>query len=140
MTEKEKLDQITDSIIGAAIEVYRALGPGLLESAYETCLSFELTENGLKIERQKPLPVVYRGVELDCGYRLDLLIEDAVIVEVKVVDSLAPIHKAQLLSYLKLSGYKVGLLINFNVKVLKDGIVRMVNNFPDSPRSLRARR
>lgn len=140
MTEKEKLDQITDSIIGAAIEVYRALGPGLLESAYETCLAFELTENGLKIERQKPLPVVYRGVELDCGYRLDLLIEDAVIVEVKVVDSLAPIHKAQLLSYLKLSGYKVGLLINFNVKVLKDGIVRMVNNFPDSPRSLRARR
>ena len=140
MTEKEKLDQITDSIIGAAIEVHRALGPGLLESAYETCLAFELAENGLKIEKQKPLPVVYRDVELDCGYRLDFLIEEAVIVEVKVVDRLAPIHRAQLLSYLRLSGCKVGLLINFNVKVLKDGIVRIVNNFPDSRRSLRAQR
>lgn len=140
MTEKDRLDKITDSIIGAAIEVHRALGPGLLESAYEACLVFELAEQGLKIERQKPLPVVYREVKLDCGYRLDILVENAVVVEIKVMDRLAPIHKAQLLSYLKLSGCKVGPLINFNVKVLKDGIVRVVNNFPDSPRALRAQR
>lgn len=106
MTEKERLNRITESIIGAAIEVHRALGPGLLESAYETCLAFELVERGLKVEQQKPLPVVYREVKLDCGYRLDLLVEEAVIVEVKAVDRLAPIHQAQLLSYLKLSGCK----------------------------------
>ena len=130
MTNKERLNQITEGIIGAAIEVHRDLGPGLLESAYETCLAFELVERGLKVEQQKPLPVVYREVKLDCGYRLDLLVEEAVIVEVKAVDRLAPIHKAQLLSYLRLSGCKVGLLINFNVKVLKDGIRRVVNDFP----------
>jgi len=140
MAEKRRLNQITESIIGAAIEVHRALGPGLLESAYEACLAFELAEQGLKIEQQKPLPLVYREVKLDCGYRIDLLVEKAVIVEIKVVDRLAPIHKAQLLSYLKLSGYNVGLLINFNVKVLKDGIVRVVNNFPDSLRPLRTPR
>ena len=140
MTEKEKLNQITESIIGAAIEVHRGLGPGLLESAYEACLVFELAQRGLKVEQQKPLPVVYREVKLDCGYRLDLLVEGEVIVEVKAIDRLAPIHQAQLLSYLKLSGCRVGLLINFNVKVLKDGIRRMVNNFPDSPRSQRALR
>jgi len=140
MTERETLDRITENIIGAAIEVHRALGPGLLESAYEACLAFELAQRGLVVEQQKPLPVVYRGVKLDCGYRLDLLVEEEVIVEVKVVDRLAPIHQAQLLSYLKLSGCKVGLLINFNVKVVKDGIRRVVNNFPDSPRSLRALR
>jgi len=140
MAEKERLNWLTESIIGAAIEVHRALGPGLLESAYETCLAFELMGRGLKVEQQKPLPVVYREVKLDCGYRLDLLVEKAVIVEVKAVDRLAPIHQAQLLSYLKLSGCKVGLLINFNVKVLKDGIRRVVNDFPDSLRSLRAQR
>lgn len=140
MTEEEKINKITEKIIGAAIDVHSALGPGLLESAYEACLAFELLEHGLKIERQKPLPVVYRGVKLDCGYRLDILVEKSVIVEIKVVDSFAPIHKAQLLSYLRLSGYKVGLLINFNVKVLKNGIIRMVNNFPDSQRSPRTRR
>ncbi|MBA7643125.1 hypothetical protein ES703_50837 [subsurface metagenome] len=140
MVEKKRLNQITESIIGAAIEVHRALGPGLRESAYEACLAFELAEQGLKIEQQKPLPLVYREVKLDCGYRIDLLVEKAVIVEIKVVDRLAPIHKAQLLSYLKLSGYNVGLLINFNVKVLKDGIVRVVNNFPDSLRPLRTPR
>jgi len=140
MTKKERLNRITESIIGAAIEVHRALGPGLLESAYEACLTFELMQRGLKVEQQKPLPVVYREVKLDCGYRLDLLVEEAVIVEVKAVDRLAPIHQAQLLSYLRLSGCKVGLLINFNVKVLKDGIRRVVNDFPDSPRSLRAQR
>ena len=132
MTEKDRLDQITDRIIGVAVKVHRTLGPGLLESAYQACLAFELAELGLRIEQQKPLPVVYHQVKLDCGYRLDLLVEEAVIVELKVADRLAPIHKAQLLSYLKLSGCKVGLLINFNVKVLKNGIVRMVNNFPDS--------
>ncbi|MHC4681726.1 MAG: GxxExxY protein [Planctomycetota bacterium] len=137
MTEKDRRDHITDSIIGDAIEVHRVLGPGLLESAYETCLAFELTERGLKVERHKPLPVVYRDVELDCGYRLDIPVEEAIVVEIKAVDSLASIHKAQLLSYLRLSGCKVGLLINFNVKVLKSGIARMVNNFPDSQRSLR---
>ena len=136
MTEKELLDRITEAIIGAAIEVHRSLGPGLLESAYEACLVFELIGRGLKVEQQKPLPVIYRKVELDCAYRLDLLVEEMVIVEVKAVDRIEPIHQAQLLSYLKLSGCKVGLLINFNVKVLKDGIRRAVNSFPDSPRAL----
>jgi GxxExxY protein len=140
MTEHEKLNRITESIIGAATSVHRALGPGLLESAYEACLTFELAQRGLKVERQKPLSVVYREVKLDCGYRLDLLVQEAVIVEVKAVDRLMPIHQAQLLSYLKLSGCKVGLLINFNVTVLKNGIRRIVNDFPDSLRSPRALR
>lgn len=131
MTEKEKLNQITESIIGAAIQVHRALGPGLLESAYEACTAFELVERGHKVEPQKPLPVVYKGVQLDCGYRLDLLVDDSVIVDFKAVDRLAPIHDAQMLSYLKLTGCKVGLIINFNVVVLKHGIRRVVNNFPD---------
>ena len=116
-----------------------AFGPGLLESAYEACLAYELAERGLSVERQKVLPVVYRQVKVDCGYRLDLLVEDAVIVEVKGVDSLAPIHQSQLLCYLKLSGYKVGLLMNFNVRVLRQGLRRMVNGLPDSPRSPRPR-
>jgi GxxExxY protein len=140
MKDRDKLNHITDSIIGAAIEVHHILGPGLLESAYEACLAFELTGHGFKIEQQKPLPIIYRQVNLDCGYRLDMLVEDSVIVEIKAVDRLAPIHKAQLLSYLKLSGCKVGLLINFNVKVLRDGIVRMVNGFPDSLRFLQTER
>jgi GxxExxY protein len=130
MNESERLNHITDQVIGAAIEVHRALGPGLLESAYEACLTFELAQRGLKVEPQKPLPVVYKEVHLDCGYRLDLLVANAVIVEIKAVESLAPIHQAQLLSYLRLSGCKVGLLINFNVKVLKDGLRRLVNDFP----------
>jgi GxxExxY protein len=131
MTEKERLNQITESIIGTAVDVHRALGPGLLESAYKACLAFELAQCGLKIEQQKPLPIIYRQVKLDCAYRLDFLVEKSVVVELKVVDSLAPIHKAQLLSYLKLSGCKVGLLINFNVSILKNGVVRVVNDFPD---------
>jgi len=130
MTEMERVNRITERIIGATIEVHRALGPGLLESTYEACLTFELVQRGLKVEQQKPLPVVYREVKLDCGYRLDLLVEETVIIEIKAVDHLAPIYQAQLLSYLRLSGYKVGLLINFNVKVLKNGIRRVVNNFP----------
>ena len=128
MPQKESLNRITGGVIGAAIMVHRALGPGLLESAYEACLAYELGQQGFKVEQQKPLPLVYQEVKLDCGYRLDLLVEEKVIVEVKAVDRLAPIHQAQLLSYLKLSGYEVGLLINFNVKVLKEGICRMVNN------------
>jgi GxxExxY protein len=133
---EERLDSITRRIIGAAIEVHRRLGPGLLESAYGTCLAFELRQTGLKIEEQKPLPVVYRDVKLDCGYRLDLVVEDSVVVEIKAVDQLAPIHDAQLLSYLRLSGMRVGLLINFHVRVLKNGLKRIVNDFPDSARSM----
>ena len=127
MLDRESLDQITDNIIGAAIDVHRELGPGLLESAYEACLAYELVERGLKVERQKLLPVVYREVTIEAGYRLDLLIEGRVVVEIKAVDRTEPIHKAQLLSYLRLSGCKVGLLINFNVRLLKDGIKRMAN-------------
>lgn len=138
--EDEDLDRVTDLIIGAAIQVHRALGPGLLESAYETCLAFELAQRGLRLERQKGLPVVYREVRLDCGYRLDLVVDSKVIVEVKAVDRLTPLHRAQLLSYLKLSQCRLGLLINFNTKVLKDGIVRVVNEYPEPRRARRPRR
>ncbi|MFA5874546.1 MAG: GxxExxY protein [Anaerolineales bacterium] len=127
MGELDELNKITEAIIGAAIDVHRALGPGLLESAYQACLAYELIERGRKVEQQKPLPIVYKSVHLDAGYRLDLLIEDKVIVEIKSVDSIAPIHEAQLLSYLRLSEKKVGLIINFNVKVLRYGIRRLVN-------------
>ncbi len=130
MSEKEKLNRVTESIIGAAIQVHRALGPGLLESAYGACLAFDLLEAGHTVERQKSMPIVYRQVKLDCGYRLDLLVDSSVVVECKAVDRLIPVHQAQLLSYLKLSGCKVGLLINFNVILLKNGIVRVVNDFP----------
>ena len=126
-----QLDRITEKVIGAAIAVHRELGPGLLESAYEACLAFELAELGLTVERQKALPVRYRGVKVDCGYRIDLLVEGKVIIELKAVERLEPIHEAQLLSYLKLSGCKVGLLINFNVRVLKDGVRRLVLDFKE---------
>ena len=132
MQEKDRLDSITRRIIGAAFEVHRRLGPGLLGSAYEACLAYELRQLAFKIEQQKPLPVVYKDVKLDCGYRLDLVVEDSVIVEVKAIEQLAPIHDAQLLSYLRLSGKTVGLLINFHVRVLKNGLKRIVNDFPDS--------
>lgn len=108
--------------------VHRELGPGLLESAYEACLAYELGERGLAVERKKALPIKYRGIKGDCGYRLDLVVEGKIIIELKAVDRLEPIHIAQLLSYLKLSGCKVGLLINFNVKVLKNGIRRLVKD------------
>ncbi len=121
-----ELNRITEQIIGAAIEVHKALGPGLLESAYEECLCRELSLRGIAYERQKPLPIEYKGVKLDCGYRLDLLVADAVVVEIKACAAIEPIHEAQLLTYLKLGGWKVGLLINFNVAVLKDGIRRLV--------------
>jgi GxxExxY protein len=132
LNEKDKLDLITRRIIGAAIEVHKALGPGLLESAYQTCLAYELRERGFKVEQQLPLPVIYKNVKLDCGYRLDLVVEDSVILEIKAIQELAPIHDAQLLSYLRLSGKTVGLIINFHVRVLKDGLKRVVNEFPDS--------
>jgi GxxExxY protein len=132
MNEKDRLDSITRRIIGAAIEVHRRLGPGLLESAYAICLAFELRQMGLKVEEQKSLPVIYREVKLDCGYRLDLVVEESVVVEIKALDQLAPIHDAQLLSYLRLSGRRVGLLINFHVHILKNGLKRIVNSFPDS--------
>lgn len=125
LTEKEEVSSLTGKIIGAAIEIHRALGPGLLESAYETCLIYELRLRKLKVEPQKSMPVFYKDVMLDCGYRVDLVVENQVIVEIKSVNSLAPIHEAQLLSYLKLSDCKIGLLINFNVKILKEGIKRM---------------
>ena len=121
-----RVNQITREIIGAAIEVHRALGPGLLESAYEECLCRELSLRQIPFERQRPLPVEYKGLHLDCGYRLDLLVMDTVVVEIKAVAGLQAIHEAQLLTYLKLGGWKVGLLINFNVPVLKQGIRRRV--------------
>ena len=122
------INQITEKIIGAAIEVHRALGPGLLESAYEACLVYDLTERGLKVEAQKPIPLVYKTVSLDCGYRLDLLVEDTVIVEIKSAEKIMPIHRAQVISYLKLSGLPLGLLINFNVQLLKYGIERIAGD------------
>jgi GxxExxY protein len=128
MNDLQQINKITEIIIGAAIEVHKALGPGLLESAYETCLAFELIERGLKIEQQKALPVVYKDVKLDCGYRLDLLVDEQVIVEIKSTEAIAPIHQAQLHSYLKISGLRVGLLINFNVEILKNGIKRIIYN------------
>ena len=121
----EEFDALTSDIIGAAIAVHRALGPGLLESAYEACLAYELSQRGLAVERQKALPVVYRGVTLECGFRIDLLVAGKVVVEVKAVDQLMPVHKAQLISYLRLSSCEVGLLVNFNTNVLRDGIQRV---------------
>jgi GxxExxY protein len=132
MKVKDRLNSLTERIIGAAITVHRILGPGLLESAYEACLTFELADCGLVVERQKPLPLVYRGLKVDCAYRLDIVVNGEVVLEVKAVERLDRIHEAQLLSYLKLSDCKVGLLINFNVRWLTNGgIVRRVNGFPE---------
>jgi GxxExxY protein len=130
-------NQLTEKIIGCAIEVHKALGPGLLELAYEECFCYELSQNGLSCCRQVPLPVVYKGIKLDCGYRIDVLVNDLIIIELKTVEKLLPIHDAQLLTYLKLYGRPLGLLMNFNVPALKDGIKRLVNQFQDlsaSPR------
>jgi len=123
------LNEITHAIIGAAIKVHKALGPGLLESAYEACVAYELEKLGLRLERQKPIPVIYEGVHLECGFRADLLVEGQVIAELKAKEALHPIDEAQLLSHLRLLNLRVGLLINFNVLVLKDGIKRMVNDY-----------
>jgi GxxExxY protein len=124
-----QINELTKAIIGSAIEVHKAIGPGLLESAYEECLCKELSLRQIPFEKQRPLPVEYKGMKLDCGYRLDLLVEDRVVVEVKSVDILLPIHQAQVLTYLKLGGWNIGLLINFNVAVLKSGIRRLVLDF-----------
>lgn len=124
MTENE----ISEKVIGCAIRVHRELGPGLLESSYEACLYFEMIQSGLLVEKQMALPIIYKDVKLDCGYRLDLIVEKKVIVEIKSVEALNDIHLAQVLTYLKLSRCKLGLLMNFNVVLLKDGIKRLVNN------------
>jgi len=118
--------ELTDQIIGALIEVHRALGPGLLESVYQACTAREFALQGLSFEQERPLPVVYKDIQVDCGYRLDFIVAGKVIIELKAVEALLPVHEAQLLTYMKLTGCKVGLLINFNVPVLKHGIKRMV--------------
>jgi GxxExxY protein len=119
-------DPLTEKIIGACIEVHRALGPGLLESTYEECLCYELSIRGLSFVRQQVLAVDYKSVVIDCGYRMDLVVANAVVVEIKALNALLPLHQAQLLTYLKLGGYRTGLLINFNVAVLKQGVRRVV--------------
>ena len=121
-----KFDKLSNQIIGCAIEVHKTLGPGLLESTYEQCLAYELKRLNIPFKLQHPLPVEYKEVRLDCGYRIDMLIGNRVIVELKSVDSILPIHQAQLLTYMKLSGIRIGLLMNFNVKYMKTGIKRMV--------------
>ncbi len=123
---REEEGWLTGLIIGAAIEVHRELGPGLLESVYEECLAYELSAQGLSVRRQVPLPLIYKQKQLDAGYRIDLLVEDRVIVEVKAVEAIAAVHKAQLMTYLKLSGLRVGLLLNFHVSRMREGIVRWI--------------
>jgi len=118
------INQLTAEIIKCAINVHRILGPGLLESAYEECLAYELKNAGLQIQRQLAVPIVFKEIKLECGYRIDILVENSVIIELKSVDQLAPIHEAQILTYLKFSNRKIGLLINFNVTLLKNGIKR----------------
>lgn len=127
----ESLNHLTSTIIDAAIRIHRALGPGLLEGAYLGCLRFELMSMGLRIETQKALPLTYRGVVIDCAYRADLLVENAVIVEVKALDSLAPIHSRQLYTYLRIADCRVGLILNFGAATMRDGIKRVVNKFPE---------
>jgi GxxExxY protein len=124
MTNLDELNKITGEVIGAAIEVHKFLGPGLLENVYEKCLCRELELRGVQYESQKDLPVEYKGIELDCGYRMDIVVADEIIVELKACDSLLPVHEAQLLTYLKLTKLKLGLLINFNVPLLKNGVKR----------------
>jgi GxxExxY protein len=119
-------DPLSKKVIGCAIEVHRALGPGLLESAYEECLAYELSESGLHVARQVPLPVVYKGVRLECGYRIDMIVEDTLLLELKAVDALLPIYEAQVLTYLRLRNLNVGLLINFHTRLLREGIKRLV--------------
>ena len=125
------INKLSNKVIGAAIEVHKTLGPGLLESAYEQCLCHELNLEGISFERQKELPVVYKQIKLDCGYRLDVIVENQIILELKACTKIEPIHKAQLLTYLKLSDLNIGLLLNFNVPILRDGIVRVVNKLSE---------
>ena len=119
-----EINELTEKIIGCAIEVHKILGPGLLESAYEECLAFELKNKGLHIERQKAVPVVYKDIKIDCGYRIDILVENLVVLELKTVDAFNPVHEAQILTYMKFAEKKIGLLINFNVTLLKNGLKR----------------
>lgn len=126
---RQRSNALTEKIIGCAIEVQKRLGPGLLESAYEECLCYELSQLQIGFEKQVPLPLTYKGVKLDCGYRMDIVVENLVIIELKTIERFQPIHEAQLLSYLKLHGSNLGLLINFHVPVLKYGIKRVVNDF-----------
>ena len=126
------LNKLSSKIIGAAIEVHKILGPGLLESAYEECLCKELSLRGISYERQKPLPLEYKGEKLDCGYRLDVVVENNIILELKACEKIEPIFRAQLLTYLKLSKLSLGLLLNFNVPLMRDGIVRIVNHFNEN--------
>ena len=128
-SERIRLDRITERIIGCAISVHKGIGPGLLESAYEEWLCYELNQAELSFKRQVPLPVTYKGVKLDCGYRMDIIVEDLIIIEIKAVQALFPIHEAQLLSYLRLYNKRVGLLMNFHAAVLKNGLKRVANNF-----------
>jgi GxxExxY protein len=125
------INNLSSTIIGSAIELHKALGPGLLESAYEECLCHELSLRGVSFERQKPLSVEHKGTKLDCGYRLDIIVENTIILELKSCEKIEPIHKAQLLTYLKLSGLHLGLLLNFNVPVMRDGIIRIVNELKE---------
>ena len=127
MSKFKDINDLTAEVIGAAIEVHKALGPGLLESAYEECLCHELKLRGIQFERQVDLPIEYKGTKLDCAYRMDIVADDQLIVELKSCEKLQPIHQAQLLTYLKLTGLKVGLLINFNVPILRQGIKRLAN-------------
>jgi GxxExxY protein len=129
--EKDRLNELSGRVIGAALRVHEELGPGMLESAYEACLMFELLDQGMCVERQKPMPIYYRGHRLDCGFRIDLLVNDELIVEVKALERLDRLHLAQLRSYLGFSKRKLGLVINFNVKWLREGIKRVVNGFPE---------
>ncbi len=124
-----RLNELTSAIIGAAIKVHRALGPGLLESAYRVCLAHELEKMGFQVEQERPIPVVYEGVKLECGFRADLIVEGLVVVECNAKEKLHPVEKAQVTSHLRLLGLQVGLLINFHERVLKDGIQRIVNNY-----------
>ncbi len=126
-----QINELSSKIIGVAIEVHKALGPGLLESVYEECMCHEFSLRDLSFERQKPVTVAYKGKRLDCGYRLDIVVENAIILELKSCEKIEPIHKAQLLTYLKLSGLNLGLLLNFNVSVMRDGIVRIVNELKE---------
>ena len=123
---QEKRDPLTEKVIGCAIEVHRSLGPGLLESAYQRCMLFELRKQGLAVETEVPMPVNYKGEIMDCGYRIDMLVEKSLIVELKAVEALLPIHEAQILSYMKLSGIRIGLLVNFHQSRLVDGLKRFV--------------
>ena len=123
----DELNDLTEKVIGSAIRVHKELGPGLLESAYQECLNYLLLKDGLFVEREKPIPVVFEKVKLDCGYRIDLLVERKLVLELKSIDQFSPVHHAQVLTYLKLGGYKLGLLMNFNVPIMVKGIRRIIN-------------